>query len=186
MGLLRSVVDDHISVIVRDTCVENGLNISPVICKRGIGGSQLQVGDTVVDTAESDRLVNVVTIRQRRETELEKLIIRVLGTAVLRDGLYCQNVDGVRDTVTYRQIALICVREPVVDIRAVRVLIRLVDNDSPKCQLSGIDRIRISCQDLECGTRLPCRVRCTVQCEPRPPTIAFTLPVFCSMMTMED
>ena len=51
------------------------------------------------------------------------------------------------------------------DIRAVRILIRLVDNDSSERQLSGIDRIRISCQDLECGTRLPCRVRCTVQCE---------------------
>ena len=60
MRLLRSVVDDHIAVIVRDTCVENGLNVGPVICKRGVGGSQLQVGNTVVDTAESQRLINVV------------------------------------------------------------------------------------------------------------------------------
>ena len=54
------VVDQNISVMIQNLCIEDRLGVCAAVCKRGKCSSQLDVVDTLGDTSEGRCLGNII------------------------------------------------------------------------------------------------------------------------------
>ena len=61
----RGAVENDISLRIEHAGVEDGLGVGAAVCDGGVGGRQLQVGDAPVDTAEGQRLIDIVGLIER-------------------------------------------------------------------------------------------------------------------------
>ena len=65
----RRIVDHDITVLILDSCIENRTCVGPFVGNCSVGCSQFKIGDTVIDTAECERLINVIALGKGREPE---------------------------------------------------------------------------------------------------------------------
>ena len=147
-GRLRRIVDDNISVLIFYSCIKNRFGVIAFICNRRKCRRQLKVGNTVVDTAESQRLIDVVPLGQGSKAVLEQLIVRSLWCDI-RDRLYRDRIYGIDDRIPDIH--------HVMRVGVVRVLYRgavlvgdlVIEIGRRECLHSAVQCIGIGGQDLE-------------------------------------
>ena len=158
----RAVVDQHISVVIKNLGIQDRFRVCSAVCDGSESGCHLDILDTVCNTAESKRLDHVV-IGQGRDAEiLFQIFIAFSRSDDFSECLYGAGVERKFDGVTHGCCTDIFVI-PVVNDLSAFVFVRFVFNRAGKCDLALIDPGTVSGQDLEAGTRLFGRVCRTVQ-----------------------
>ena len=148
-----AVVDQHISVVIKDLCVQNRIGIGSFIGDRCKSGSDVDIADTFRNTAERKRLVHII-FNDRGDVEIVLYIFVTLSrTYDLSQGAYGTGVDGLLNRIAHRGGSDIPVIG-VVDFLAALIFVRFVHDCGSKRNLPLVKARSVCREDLETGSRL--------------------------------
>ena len=151
--------------MIQNTSIEGGLDVGTIICNCGEGAGQLQVGNTVRESAQSHGGRNILSF-QCCDTEAFRRILVSQIRADIHDTACCDNIHRPGDTLTNRGETIINSSRPGVDgtpsTRLQRIQGYVIIYRSG-CFASPIQSGSKCRKNLEGRSRISGGIRCTVQ-----------------------
>ena len=138
-------LDQHISVMVQDLCIENGLRIHASPCYGRVGRSHLKVRDTAVSPAEG-KSFHLVIFCQRRDPEISDHIPGRIKPDLI-ETLECDDISRLGDRRLNCDFSLVGTVE-IVDLRPVRIGTGRVRDHSAERHCSAVYSRRVLPNDL--------------------------------------
>ena len=162
MAQRSGVIQKNIAIMVKNLGIQSRFYISSTIGDRCVSCGQFCIVDTESQSSECFCLGIFVGIGQCCKSEVEKIVITLSFSYIIRQSLYSKYVHGMLDSIADSGCTDILFI-PVLNFLTILVFIRFIINRSSKGQLIFIEGRCIGCQDLETGSRLSVRISCTVQ-----------------------
>ena len=146
------IIDQNISVVVEDFCIEDRFCICPAVCDRRKRRCKLNIVYTIGDTSESHCLRNIC-ICKGCESEFLQIFVSCLRSDVLSECADRNGIDRVPDRIADGCSSFITFVR-VVHFLSAFVFIWFVYDCICQRDLSFVQSRRVSRQNLETGTRL--------------------------------
>ena len=168
-----SILDQNISIMIKDLCIINRFDIIAVVCNCCVCGTEFYIFDTLGNTSEGSCQVSVTpyisvgificlsSMGQSSKSEIIQ-IFKTKSRGNLFQTFDCHNVDGILDCLTDGGLAAVA-SCGVVNRRTVRIFIWLIHKCSSQCITFFIQSRSVSGYNFKGRTRLSGCIRGTIQ-----------------------